>query len=466
MDHRAHVAIANLDDLSMAFFPDFPSTIDTVNFPGVRPKRQEEERVRDMGAHPVSSGPIAKLLAQGVGHSGVSQVLRTVRKHLGMDIAFVSHFRETDRVLEHVDSDGMAPIEQGQEIPLEDGYCLKIVRGELPALIPDTSAVPAAMALPATRAIPIGAHLSVPIVLSDGLVYGTLCCFSREPNLTLGERDLRLIRALGEVLAARIDDDQAATRLKLRTTQEIRQAMIGGALRVVYQPIYSLESGTMAGVECLSRFDLEPRRPPDAWFDLAHEAGVGLELELRAIEIALGALDHLPSSISVNINTSPQLILSGRLSSVLRHIDLSRVVLEITEHADVSDYQLVREALAPFRSRLARLAIDDAGAGYASMRHILNLKADVIKLDISLTRDIDTDSSRRALAKGLIAFAHEVGSRITAEGVETEGELATLREIGVDKAQGYLLSKPRALDDVVATAKGTIPPFVCSSSGD
>src|SRR5688572_17824254 len=102
----------------------------------------------------MNNGPIAKLLAHGVGRSGVAQVLHTVRKHLGMDVAFISHFRETDRVFEHVDSDGAAPISVGQTIPLEDGYCSKIVRGELPELIPDTSAVPAAMALPATRAIP------------------------------------------------------------------------------------------------------------------------------------------------------------------------------------------------------------------------------------------------------------------------------------------------------------------------
>jgi EAL domain-containing protein (putative c-di-GMP-specific phosphodiesterase class I) len=398
---------------------------------------------------------MAKLLAPGVGHSGVAQVLRTVRKHLGMDVAFVSHFRDTDRVLEHVDSDGMAPIQQGQTIPLEDGYCLKIVRGELPALIPDTSAVPAAMALPATQAIPIGAHLSVPIQLSDGVVYGTLCCFSRVKNLTLGERDLRLMQALGEILAARIDEDQELIRLQRRAREEIRQAIELGAPRIVYQPIYSVATGAMVGVECLSRFDVEPRRTPDVWFDLAHDAGVGLDLELRAIENALGALTQLPKPLSLSINSSPELILSGRLEATFRQIDLSRVVLEITEHASVPNYEAVQEALAPFRRRGARLAIDDAGAGYASMRHILSLKADIIKLDMSLTRDIDTDSSRRALAKGLIAFAHEVGSRITAEGVETESEFNTLRAIAVDKAQGYFLSKPRPLDEVVALAANT-----------
>jgi EAL domain-containing protein (putative c-di-GMP-specific phosphodiesterase class I) len=409
--------------------------------------------------HPMTSGPIASLLRQGVGRSGVAQVLRTMRKHLGMDVAFVSRFRETDRVLEHVDADGTSPIQQGQTVPLEDGYCLKIVRGELPALIPDTSAVPAAMALPATRAIPIGAHLSVPIELSNGAIYGTLCCFSRKPDLTLGERDLRLIRALSEVLAARIDEDQEVERLKQRAADEVQQAIAKGAPRIVYQPIYSLASDAMVGAECLSRFDVEPRRTPDVWFDIAHDAGVGLDLELRAIENALGALDRLPAPLWLSLNSSPELILSGRLGPVLGKVDLARIVLEITEHATVPDYAAVFEALAPMRRNGARLAIDDAGAGYASMRHILNLKADIIKLDISLTRGIDTDPNRRALAKGLIAFAREVGSLITAEGVETETELTALRAIGVDKAQGYFLAKPRTLEEIVASAARAAAPI-------
>src|SRR6478736_422806 len=361
-----------------------------------------------MAAIPLNSGPIAKLLAQGVVQSGVAQVLRTVRKHLGMDVAFVSHFRDSDRVLEHVDAEGTSLIREGQAISLEDGYCLKVVRGELPQCIPDTSAVPAAKALPETQGIPIGAHLSVPIELSNGEVYGTLCCFSKTPNLSLGERDLCMMRALGEVLAARIDEDLAGARSKQHVADEIRRALSEGAPRIVYQPIYAFAGNTVAivGVECLSRFDLEPRRAPDVWFN-----------------------------------------------AVLCSVDLSRVVLEITEHSAVVDYEVLLKALAPLRARGVRLAIDDAGAGYASMRHILNLKPDVIKLDISLTRHIDTDANRRALAKGLIAFAHEIGSTITAEGVETMAELSALRAIGVDKVQGYFLSTPQALDVVVAAAE-------------
>src|SRR5262245_33202210 len=109
------------------------------------------------------SGAIAQLLARGVGDGGIGHVLRVVRKHLRMCVAFGSHLRGVARVSEHVDADGIAPIHVGQCLPLEEGYCNKVVRGELPQLIPDTSLLPAAMAIPATRAIPIGSHMSIPV---------------------------------------------------------------------------------------------------------------------------------------------------------------------------------------------------------------------------------------------------------------------------------------------------------------
>lgn len=406
-----------------------------------------------MSGESMSPGAIGQLLARGVGDGGIGHVLRIVRKHLRMDVAFISHFREVDRVFEHVDADGIAPIHVGQSIPLEDGYCYKVVKGELPELIPDTSLVRAAMEIPATRAIPIGSHLSIPVKLENGEVYGTLCCFSHQPDRSLGDRDMSMMRAFGEVLASRIDEGLAEVRLREKAANEIRAVMAAGAPRIVFQPIYGLKDDVMLGVECLSRFDVAPRRTPDAWFEAAHRAGVGLDLELIAIQNALEALDRFPAPVFLSLNTSPELILSGRLGPVLGGVDLSRIVIEITEHATVTDYAHLGRILQPWRAQGARLAIDDAGAGYASMRHILNLGADVIKLDMSLTRDIDTDPSRRALAKGLISFAHEVGSYITAEGVETRSELEMLRRVHVDKVQGYYLSKPLSLPDAVAAVR-------------
>ena len=407
---------------------------------------------------------IANLFARGVRDAGITHVLRIVRKQLGMDVAFVSSFREEDRVFEHVDSDGVAPIHVGQTIPLQEGYCLKIVRGELPQLIPDTSAVPAAMAIPATQAIPIGSHLSVPVLLEHGEVYGTLCCFSHQSNFNLGDRDLSMLRAFAEVIAHRVDEDLALSRHKARATEVILAAIAAGAPRIVYQPIYAIDAQTLVGVECLSRFDSEPQRSPDKWFDEAREAGVQLELELHAIRNAIAAIDAFPSAVYLGINSSPELILSGRLAPMIADVDAARLVLEITEHATVTDYEALIRALRPIRERGVRIAVDDAGAGYASMRHILSLKCEIIKLDMSLTRDIDTDPGRRALARGLISFACEIGSDITAEGIETRGELEALRNLGVQKAQGYYLSRPGSMEDALTAFRVGCPAFAAPSS--
>jgi EAL domain-containing protein (putative c-di-GMP-specific phosphodiesterase class I) len=390
---------------------------------------------------------ISDLFAQGLKGNGVNRLLRTVRKHLGMDVAFVSQFRERDRVMEHVDAEGTPIIQAGQVIPLEEGYCQKVALGQLPELIPDTALVPDAMAIPETHAIPIGAHLSVPIRLQGGRVYGTLCCFSHLPDLSLRERDLNMLRAFAEVLASQIDELSLTSERREAKVAAVRRAMAEASPKIVYQPIYSLSSGAITGVECLSRFDGQPSAlSPIQWFDLADEVGLREELEIAAIRRALQTLDNFPTWVYFGLNSSPQTILSGALARALQGFDLRRIVIEITEHAIVPDYLPLNEALQPLRAQGLRVAIDDAGAGYASMRHIVNLLPDYIKLDMSLTRRIDTDPTRRALAKALVSFSREIGSLIIAEGIETEAELNLLRSLGVGTGQGYLLAEPVPLN--------------------
>jgi len=127
-------------------------------------------------------------------------------------------------------------------------------------------------------------------------------------------------------------------------------------------------------------------------------------------------------------------------------------MLEVTEHASISDYAQIADTLEPLRKQGLRLAVDDAGAGYASFRHILRLKPDVIKLDGSLIRNIDSNTDCRALAAALVRFAEETGSKVVAECIETEAELAVLRVLKVNKAQGYLLGRPAPITAPVSAA--------------
>lgn len=393
--------------------------------------------------------PIAALLSEVVAHKGIERVLGSLRRHLGMDVAFVSHFQGNKRVFQSVDAVDNAPIKTGMEMPIDEGYCLKVVEGRLPQLIPNAAADPDASQIPATAAIPIGSHLSVPIELEDGTIYGTLCCFSYLPDLSLGKRDLQMMKAFSEVIAERVDELVRARRDQEVRAEQIRETILAGDPQIVYQPIFNARTLRWEGAEALSRFANHPHPTPDHWFRTAHDVSMGEELELHAIANALTAMDRLPIGVYLAVNSSPELLTSGRLWTGISALDLSRLVIEITEHASIQDYEAVEKALAPFRSKGVKIAVDDAGAGYASMRHILHLKPHIIKLDMSITRDIDQDPSRRALARGLISFANEIQAKVIAEGVETQSELETLVSIGVDYIQGYHMGKPVPLNQLL-----------------
>jgi EAL domain-containing protein (putative c-di-GMP-specific phosphodiesterase class I) len=381
-------------------------------------------------------------------YGGIETILQAVRTHLGMDVAFVAEFRAHDRVFRHVSAQGATPVQTGDAVSLEQGYCQRVVDGRLPQLIVDARSLPEAAALPETQAIPIGSHLSVPIRLSDGHVYGTFCCFSYLADLSLTNRDLQMMKAFADVLADQIERDQRQAQEEAGQKKRILEAMEQGQPAIVYQPIYDLNTRRMVAVEGLSRFHALPQRTPDVWFAEAAAVGLGPMLEVCAARSALEALGQLPEDVYVAVNGSPEFILSGALAPLLHGIDPRRVVLEITEHASVSDYARLLALLAPLRALGLRIAVDDTGAGYASLRHILSIEPDLLKLDISLTRGIDHDLKRRALASALIAFAREIRISVIAEGVETAAELRALRALGVTKVQGYYLGRPMPLVDI------------------
>ena len=381
----------------------------------------------------------------------IQDMLHAIREHLGMDVAFVSEFTAKRRVFRLVDSTyPNQPVKVNGSEPLEESYCQRIVDGRLPELITDASLVPAAMELPVTATLPVGAHLSIPIRLADGSVYGTFCCFSFTPDTTLTGRDLALMRVFADLAGRQIDRELAENKEKQVCKDRIRSVLDSDDLSIVYQPIYQLVRNEIIGFESLSRFSTQPFRTPDIWFQEAASVGLGAQLETKAVRIALQSFMRFPSNIYLSVNFSPEALLSGSIASVLDGAPLERVVLEITEHALIDQYSQIAKIFRPFREKGLRIAVDDAGAGYASFRHILNLTPDFIKLDISLTRDIHKDRPRRALAAALIRFSEETNCKIIAEGVETIEELGVLRQLGVVNAQGYLLGRPMAIDQAAS----------------
>lgn len=395
----------------------------------------------------------ALLPAPGEPPAGIAEeidhILHAVRAHLGMDVAFVSEFVDRVRIFRHVDAAGWTPIHAGDSIPLDAGYCRRVVEGLLPRMIPDTSQLPAAMALPETLAVPIGSHLSVPIRLADGSLYGTFCCFGFRPDASLNERDLRVMETFGEVVAFQVSREIENRHAREEKARRIEAAISGGGPVIVFQPICRLSDGQLVGVECLSRFPTDPGRDTESWFRESGEVGLGFRLEACAIRNALSALAQLPDTLYLAVNASPETVMNSGFDELFASADPKRVVLELTEHDYVCDYEGLLGRIDGLRARGMRISVDDAGAGYASMRHILNLHPEMIKLDISLTRGIDRDPARRALAAALIEFGRQTGSMILAEGVETRDELELLRSLGACTAQGFLLSPPLALDDLL-----------------
>lgn len=215
-------------------------------------------------------------------------------------------------------------------------------------------------------------------------------------------------------------------------------------LRAAFQPIRDLSGGHLVGAEALARFQGAAGANPERWFAEAAALGRSADLELAALGVALEAAQHLPTSLYVALNVSPATCLDPRLSTVLESSDLplERLVLELTERLEVERYSPLTAALEPLRCRGLRVAIDDTGAGFSSMRHVLRLRPDIIKLDRSLIAGIDDDDGQRALGAAMTVFASQIGATIVAEGVETESELAAVKHLGMAAAQGYLLGRP------------------------
>lgn len=256
---------------------------------------------------------------------------------------------------------------------------------------------------------------------------------------------------MGEII-----DPHLADRAHARA--RIEQVLDRRALHIVHQPIVNLARGTTVAIEALARFPGPPDRPPDLWFAEAHAVGLGVELELLAVEEALLVLRRMPPNVVLAVNVSPMAASSRELRRLLAAVEPRRVAVEITEHVAVDDYAALSRRLTSLRNLGTRISIDDTGAGYASLRHILALAPDYIKLDLALTQGIDTDPARRALAGALVSFVAESGSRLIAEGIETAGELATVRELGIPYGQGYHLGRPVPFGQLDLTGVGRRAP--------
>lgn len=267
----------------------------------------------------------------------------------------------------------------------------------------------------------------------------------RVRNLLETQSLYQTARVYNRRLRDQLDMYQSVEQIE-RETLQIRREKIEAILNhdlltMHFQPVFDLSTSHIVGVEALARFSDSSLRP-DQWFVLAASVGLGPELEIMAIQSALTLAERLPDSTFLALNASPDTLLHPEFQNLFSEEFCRRVVLELTEHVVVEDYEIIAQALQRFRAKGMRLAADDTGAGYAGFLHLLSLAPDIIKLDISIVRDIHLDPARRALTTALASFATDTNRLLVAEGIENQDELETIRDLSVRWGQGFHLARP------------------------
>jgi EAL domain-containing protein (putative c-di-GMP-specific phosphodiesterase class I) len=375
----------------------------------------------------------------------IQRYLAEARRQLRMDVIYVAELRDGQRVFRFVEGEALPEsIRVGASDPAEETLAQRVADGRIGAPVPAAGEDDDLRDLWETRQGDIGAFVGVPLRRSDGRFYGAICAFSRDPGL-VEEHAPRFLASFGQLISDQLQHIEGDWDDLRRQIERIDAVLRTGSVEMVFQPILDIRTRGLAGVEALARFPIEPQRPPNVWFEEAWTVGRGADLELAAVAAALDQLKYLPDEAFLAVNVSPETIASPRMDVALVGLPSERLILEFPERAPVSDHYALTQAVARLRTNGVRLAVDDAGAGFDNLSNILELTPDIIKFDVALTRDVDTDPVRHSLASSLVSFAQQLDSVVVAEGIETEAELNALREIGFGFGQGYHLGRPGPL---------------------
>jgi diguanylate cyclase (GGDEF)-like protein len=380
----------------------------------------------------------------------VQRVLDMAREQLEMDLVWLSRFVNGRHIYEAFAGDpAQFQLSAETDVALADSYCIRVLDGRLPAVLPDVAADERTAHLAVTDHLRLGAYVGAPVFVRHGELFGMLCAVSRAPEPSLRHRDAKLLRTLGGLLtdpltASMSRDIQSAAFMRNATAM-----LSDGGMSVDLQPIIELKSGHVVSVEALARFASYPYSV-EGWFAQAHEAGCGPELEVDAVVNAHSLLPLLPDDVTLAVNASPDVACSPALLDEVTSIDPRRVIVEITEHRRASTPAFFAAAIRRLRRQGVKVAIDDAGTGYSDLRQILELQPDIVKLDRALIDGVDQDPVRMALVQALVAFGKDTGTRLVAEGISNEAIQDALRELNVDFGQGYALGRPQPAGQVIA----------------
>jgi EAL domain-containing protein (putative c-di-GMP-specific phosphodiesterase class I) len=382
----------------------------------------------------------------------MQRLLRAARDHLDLDVAFIGQFIGDERILRYVDS---KPTTSSPAVhdshPKDESYCGLIAAGQLPEFLSDASQHPATADLAVTEDLDIGSYLGVPITFSDGRIYGTFCCYAHGVKASLRPHDVQVLRMMAEVAGEYLEEID-----RIDAEQEQRRHVIGAVLEdpaamvMVFQPLRSLQTMQVVGLEALARFPGH-EFGPEWFFHEAAKVGLGRAMEMKAVQLAITSLDRIPAPIRLNVNVSVDTLCSEDFLDLVAPTPQGRLVVEITEHAAVDDYSPTKRASARLTELGIWLAIDDVGMGFAGLHRILESAPEELKLDQVVIRDVDSVPVKQALISSFCSFGHRMAFGVVAEGIETEMELTTLRALGATIGQGYHLGRPDHLEAALAS---------------
>jgi EAL domain-containing protein (putative c-di-GMP-specific phosphodiesterase class I) len=358
----------------------------------------------------------------------IDRVLAYVRRHLGMEVAWISRVTGTGQLVEAIDGDG-------QPFGLRLGG-----------------------SLPAPSGAPTGGEALAALRHCDGRLYGYLGCLSREPRPWLRTRDEEFLQLAAALLAPNLDAHQTVRDRRGLIGARIQTVLDEGGPEMVYQPVRDLAAQATVAFEAFARFPAAPGpATPNGWFAEAAEVGLDVALEVAAVRSGLSALHWIEREQKIAVNSSASTLRHPRMLAELHRHDMSRVIVEVTEHEQVQDYNDLRAVTHMLRELGASIAVDDAGSGHAGFAHLIEIRPDVIKLDHDLVHAIDADSVRAAMATALLCFARGIGATVVAEGIETAGELEAVTRLGIDYAQGFYVGQPSPLPQTLPSLAGPDP---------
>ncbi|TDX19713.1 sensor domain-containing phosphodiesterase [Rhodovulum visakhapatnamense] len=379
------------------------------------------------------------------------KILAALRDLFGMEVAFISRFTPTSREFDLVESHDpgfAADVLSAAATPLDQSYCFRIAIGHAPNLMPNAQEEPAVADISETLSLPVGAHLSVPIVLSSGRTYGMLCAFSRKPNSELADRDVALFTLCADLLSRDIEAVILDDLPKSTAADEFSKTLAETSFDFFLQPITSMPGRVPVGFELLTRFAPE-LGSVEQIFDRARHLDMVMTLEEKVARTASRVLARLDRSVWLAINFSVSSIESCDFEAIFPPDYRDRLVLEITEHERVVDYASFLARIKALRGFGFRIAVDDVGAGYSSLRHVLQLRPEILKIDRSFVAGIDQSPDQQTFVRAIREYAASYGGMVIAEGVETASEEAELVRLGAYLAQGYHIAKPRRWTEVL-----------------